>query len=209
VPAHTSDDGLWLVAFLWRKLMTEINIRHYRSKPTEVQAVLWTGDPDQGQLLKEQGWIADMDRGFSKDKSGEVVLRAHCKSLQGTVIAFPGDYIIKKSADDVYPCDPVVFDERWEHIPDYMDLLITDGQDPEPPRNPIPTGENPDAVNLEPERELGEDPGEFDTEEDIDPEFLAGGGEPALLQVDVRDDDADVFADDDEEEEEEEDEDGE
>jgi hypothetical protein len=91
-----------------------VEVREHHSKPTKVNVVLWSGDAEEGLALKNAGWISGMETGYSKDTSGDSVLRALCDSKQGTVVAFPGDYIVQAEDGETWPVDPEVFEQRYD-----------------------------------------------------------------------------------------------
>jgi hypothetical protein len=71
-----------------------------------IEAFQWTGQPPSEWPV----WARDSLR-----------IRYEFTNLQidgnrGTVRANRGDWIIRKSDDDVYPCPNDVFEERWEAV---------------------------------------------------------------------------------------------
>ena len=87
----------------------------YRKLPVEIEAFIWTGGPDQEE---DPAWIC------SKLRDGTV--RIHnipdngihmaIETLEGVMIARPGDYIIKGVKGEVYPCKPDIFEMTYEKV---------------------------------------------------------------------------------------------
>lgn len=85
----------------------------YRKKPIVVEAFKWTGGPDQ---TEDPEWVVE------KIKDGTVYFSSMdgyacvlcIKTLEGTMTAIPGDYIIKGLRGELYPCKPDIFDASYE-----------------------------------------------------------------------------------------------
>ena len=79
----------------------------YRKKPVVVEAFKY--DPAD----KHPEWFDDAiavkidDRGL-----------AHIYTLEGVMIANPGDYIIEGVKGELYPCKPDIFEETYEEVAD-------------------------------------------------------------------------------------------
>lgn len=84
----------------------------YRKKPIEIEA--WRfGGPDM------PGWlVAAMEAGTvmwhkgTRDSSPCYTIM----TLEGTMRADPGDWIIKGVAGEIYPCKPDIFDKTYEKV---------------------------------------------------------------------------------------------
>ena len=76
----------------------------YRKKPVVIDAVQWTGNNEEE--------ILDFCNGKSTftatDK--EIVIN----TLEGTMHASKGDYIIRGVQGEYYPCKPDIFEETYE-----------------------------------------------------------------------------------------------
>lgn len=87
----------------------------YRKKPVVIEAFKWTADIHQSD---DPEWIVDAI------KSGDVLfinegtpdVKLAIKTLEGTMTADRGDYIIKGIKDEIYPCKPDVFDQTYELV---------------------------------------------------------------------------------------------
>ena len=76
----------------------------YRKKPVEIEAVLWNGyNYDEISELGEKG----------VQRSGKDLL---IYTLEGTMRASIGDYIIKGVNDELYPCKPDIFNLTYEKV---------------------------------------------------------------------------------------------
>ena len=84
----------------------------FRKKPKVIEAVQWTGDPSDGC------WdaIAAMHRGdhFYSERQPDGTLHLLVSTLEGTMRALPGDWIIKGVHGEVYPIKPDIFAETYD-----------------------------------------------------------------------------------------------
>ena len=82
----------------------------YRKKPIEIEAFQWTGDEYQ---LEDPVWIVDLI------EEGKVTINypnMFIETLEGTMKADAGDYIIRGVKGEVYPCKPDIFETTYELI---------------------------------------------------------------------------------------------
>lgn len=88
---------------------------HYRKKPVVVEAFRWTGGPDQDE---DPVWAIDaMKRGDIQIRKGQYCpLVMEIATLEGTMRAYPGDWIIKGVKGEFYPCKPNIFAETYEAV---------------------------------------------------------------------------------------------
>ncbi len=85
----------------------------YRKKPVVIEAFKWTGGPDQEEdpvwiveaIKKGEVWFKDI---------GTPDVRCCIKTLEGTMAASVGDYIIKGVKGEIYPCKPEIFEATYE-----------------------------------------------------------------------------------------------
>lgn len=99
----------------------------YRKKPIVVEAFKWTGGQDQ---TEDPEWIVDClwsgkvaiktdreDFSIQGNLGHKVVgVRMEIETLEGTMIAHPGDYIIKGIQGEIYPCKPDIFEQTYEKV---------------------------------------------------------------------------------------------
>lgn len=85
----------------------------YRKKPVVIEAFKWTGDKEQ---TEDPEWIVDaikrLDVGFENSGTPDVVLLID--TLEGTMRASRGDYIIRGVQGEIYPCKPDIFELTYE-----------------------------------------------------------------------------------------------
>lgn len=79
----------------------------YRKKPVVVEAIKWTGDNRMDLALFMGVWALETCNG-----------KAFIDTLEGTMTADIGDYIIKGVKDEFYPCKPDIFEQTYEKIDD-------------------------------------------------------------------------------------------
>ena len=89
----------------------------YRKKPVVIEARQWDGGvPGSVTLLLE--WIGKHG-GEAKYKAGKrgneiVDQRIEIATLEGPITASFGDYIIKGTEGEFYPCKPDIFEATYE-----------------------------------------------------------------------------------------------
>lgn len=93
-----------------------MSVKRYRKKPVEVTAVQWNGDNYQE--------IVDF---FGSSNSWRVSQNVSKKTLnihtlEGTMIATSGDYIICGVHGEFYPCKPDIFSKTYALVEDREDL---------------------------------------------------------------------------------------
>ena len=78
----------------------------YRKKPVVIEAIQWGG--------KKDWWEAGNFIPFNKyEIEGECLL---IKTLEGTMRANKGDYIIRGVNGEYYPCKPDIFEKTYEMV---------------------------------------------------------------------------------------------
>lgn len=87
----------------------------YRKKPVIIDAIQWTGC--------NRVEIADFAKGFAKfneirhgDSENKIQAQydLNIQTLEGTMQASRGDYIIKGVNGEFYPCKPDIFEKTYE-----------------------------------------------------------------------------------------------
>jgi hypothetical protein len=84
----------------------------YRKKPVEIKAVQFIDDPET--LLVIQEFMGDIQLTIDYKKSNDPKLKI--KTLEGTMNASIGDYIIKGVKGEFYPCNPDIFELTYEKV---------------------------------------------------------------------------------------------
>jgi hypothetical protein len=81
-------------------------VKKYRKKPVEVEAIQFTG----GNRGSVQAFCPDAVFG------GITMERAIIPTLEGTMTAVEGDWIIRGIAGEFYPCKPDIFEQTYEPV---------------------------------------------------------------------------------------------
>lgn len=81
----------------------------YRKKPVLIEAVLWNGV----EVSEVTDWISKALQNDAIVRYGDKVI---IKTLEGDMIASPGDYIIKGVKGELYPCKPDIFESTYEMV---------------------------------------------------------------------------------------------
>lgn len=79
----------------------------YRAKPVEIEAIQWTGD-NFDEVHAFAGHDVFVSDGLSKE--GELTVA----TTEGYTTAFIGYYIVRDDRGNHYPCDPGVFERKYE-----------------------------------------------------------------------------------------------
>jgi len=82
----------------------------YKKKPVEVEVVQWDGD--RKAMLDFCGELVRMDPDESMIAFGDDVLLI--KTLEGTMKAELGDYIVRGVNGEYYPVKPDIFHQTYE-----------------------------------------------------------------------------------------------
>lgn len=84
-------------------------MRKYVKKPITIEAVQWTGDN-----RKEIFEFCDKCYFNTSFETGELNLKI--QTLEGTMEASIGDYIIKGIQNEFYPCKPDIFKLTYDEV---------------------------------------------------------------------------------------------
>lgn len=94
-------------------------VKKYRKKPVEIEAIQWTGD----NFCEIRDFCSTINyhlSGGTSSSSGTVLIHDKTKldivTLEGTMTADSGDYIIKGVNGEFYPCKPDIFDKTYEQV---------------------------------------------------------------------------------------------
>ena len=79
----------------------------YRKKPVVIEAMQFTGrnDEEVAAFTGRAGYDPD-------DKAPSWII----DTLEGRMLANPGDWIIKGVAGEFYPCKPDIFEQTYERV---------------------------------------------------------------------------------------------
>ena len=81
----------------------------YRKKPVVIDAVQFTGD--NGDAIVK--WIANGPAGGAAGVDGE---RIRISTLEGTMHADKGDFVIRGVKGEHYPCKPDIFERTYDVV---------------------------------------------------------------------------------------------
>ena len=84
------------------------NVGRYRHRPVTIEAMLYTG-LNRSSVVR---WMNPDARPTSNPGDGTIEVR----TLEGTLTARPGDWIIRGVKGEFYPCKPDVFDAIYEGV---------------------------------------------------------------------------------------------
>ncbi len=90
----------------------------FRKKPVVIEAVQWTGD-NLAEVLDFTGKHPKWNEWFENWKAYEAYVKANgdifkILTLEGTMKASPGDWIIRGVKGEHYPCKPDIFAATYE-----------------------------------------------------------------------------------------------
>lgn len=93
-------------------------IKRYTKKPVTIEALQWTGD-NLAEVLQFTGKHPDFNKWFSsfEDYKNHVESNGFIfkiLTLEGSMKAAVGDYIIRGVHGEYYPCKPDIFDKTYE-----------------------------------------------------------------------------------------------
>jgi hypothetical protein len=108
----------------------------YRKKPVVIEAIQMPMESDQPGVRMVAEWMVNSGYVTASDRSGEfppldidpMYLHGnrtlpdyggnflHIETLEGTMTASPGDFIIRGVQGEFYPCKPDIFAETYEPV---------------------------------------------------------------------------------------------
>ena len=81
----------------------------YRKKPIVIEAIQWTGgNPEEIYDFTGKHLTVGMNTDFK--------LTLEIDTLEGTMIATEGDFIIRGVNGELYPCKPDIFEKTYEGV---------------------------------------------------------------------------------------------
>jgi hypothetical protein len=80
----------------------------YRKKPVVIEAVKWTGEDNCLEVFEFLG----LEHSEDEMDHSEI----HIDTLEGTMTAQQGDWIIKGVQGEFYPCKPDIFEATYEWV---------------------------------------------------------------------------------------------
>lgn len=95
-------------------------MNRYRKRPVEIEARQWDGTPQAADPIID--WILTAGSTARYSCNGDTCTPdAHTiaiDTLEGTMHASPGDWIIRGVQDEFYPCKPDIFTATYEPVED-------------------------------------------------------------------------------------------
>lgn len=87
-----------------------MDTQRYRKKPVEIEAIQFARDGTNAEAIAD--WIANSSRmAVSYNMKG---ISIH--TLEGVMLASPGDWVIKGVQGEFYPCKPDIFDATYDKV---------------------------------------------------------------------------------------------
>lgn len=93
----------------------------FRKRPVQVEAIQWNGEvePDHPQWLR----TALTDNGLEAAPNSAWIgpharykNRLYIRTLEGVMMAVPGDWVIRGVKGELYPCKPDIFEATYEKV---------------------------------------------------------------------------------------------
>lgn len=89
----------------------------YRKKPVVIDAVRWDGTamkagPIVGWILRSGATAQYHEHTPFEHEGGYIAI----DTLEGTMTAWPGDWIIRGVQGEFYPCKPTIFEATYEPV---------------------------------------------------------------------------------------------
>lgn len=90
-------------------------IKKFRKKPVVIEAIKWDGKTETLEVLNNEFGIDPLHVAVGKkDEEDKIKI----ETLEGTMLACIGDYIIKGVNGEFYPCKPDIFEKTYEEVTD-------------------------------------------------------------------------------------------
>lgn len=86
----------------------------FRKKPVEIEAVQWQGSDVSWEVIKE--FALEYEMVSSTAVLWRDIDDIRINTLEGVMIAKPGDWIIKGIKGELYPCKPDIFEATYEAV---------------------------------------------------------------------------------------------
>ena len=89
----------------------EAEMKKYRKKPVVIEAVPVPSKAEECYAIRDNLRAQGADIDLCQDQQGMAI-----KTLEGTMIASCGDYIIKGIQGEFYPCKPDIFEATYDEV---------------------------------------------------------------------------------------------
>lgn len=102
----------------------------FRKKPVVIEAMQWDGTPEDATDIIDwvlaNGGTASYDPAFVNRGGEDVSQQLRVTTLDSVARLFPGDWMMRGTVGEFYPCKPDVFAESYEPIRDTPVGELTD-----------------------------------------------------------------------------------
>lgn len=85
--------------------------RKYMKRPIVIEAMQWTGENRKDIFMF-------CSKSYTHYQIGSNIPELRIQTLEGSMIASVGDYIIKGIQGEFYPCKPDIFHETYDEVTD-------------------------------------------------------------------------------------------
>ena len=86
----------------------------YRKKPVVIEAWLWDGQVHEASNIID--WILSHDGNAGYHHYDEPDPGIHITTLEGTMVAQRGDWIVRGVANEFYPVKPAIFAVTYDRV---------------------------------------------------------------------------------------------
>ena len=110
-----------------------VGMGKYRKKPVVVEAMRFDGSAESGadimmwahsygvEVVEYHPFLADRFRGDPKVYVAHSDPFMRIKTLEGTMVASKGDWVIRGVKGEFYPCKPEIFEATYEPIKEVVE----------------------------------------------------------------------------------------
>lgn len=105
-------------------------VQKYRKRPVIIEAALWTGNnfEEMGLLIGDKKFEDNECFNYT-DKSPDGPHEIEIGTLEGKMIAHPGDYVIKGVKGELYPCKADIFEMTYELVDPDLEEFVSNSID--------------------------------------------------------------------------------
>lgn len=90
--------------------------RRYRAKPVQIEAMQYTPGSETA-IEKWSNREVAVQKVLNRSPEGPAIVYAlSVKTLEGDMVANPGDYIVKGTHGEFYPVKPKIFESKYEEV---------------------------------------------------------------------------------------------
>lgn len=86
-------------------------VKRFKKKPVVIEAIQYQPHDNCADVMKFMG--TDLQYACIDEEDDEIML---IPTLEGTMEASPGDWIIKGIKGEFYPCKPDIFEQTYEEV---------------------------------------------------------------------------------------------